>query len=36
MNYKKYDNYLVEEVFESLGITKLEFENFFNGFIKKI
>ncbi|MDH8677747.1 HDOD domain-containing protein [Fusibacter bizertensis] len=36
INYTKYDNYLVEEVFESLGITKLEFENFFNGFIKKI
>lgn len=36
MKYNKNDNYLVEEVFTSLGITKLEFENFFNSFIKKI
>lgn len=36
INYRKYDNYLVEEVFESLGITKLEFEHFFNAFLKKL
>lgn len=36
MAYKKYDNYLDEDVFGALHITKFEFENFFNAFVKKL
>ena len=36
MAYKKYDNYLDDDVFDALHITKFEFENFFNAFVKKL